>query len=102
MSKSKVYHRDPLSNPFGEERIGFRLPTESSFQLVAEVDSLDLNKVFELTNHIDHDWTENSEVNLISNRTPRSTSVGDVIVVEDKHFLVEPVGWKEVPESILG
>ena len=85
-----------MSNPFGQER------TEASFQLVAEVDSLDLNKVFELTNHIDHDWTENSEVNLISNRTPRSTSVGDVIVVEDKHFLVEPVGWKEVPESILG
>jgi hypothetical protein len=98
MSKSKVYHRDPLlPNPFDNQE-----QTGINFKLIAEVDSLDLDDIFKLTNHIDHDWTENSEVSLIVNKPLRSTSIGDVVVIEDKHFLVELFGWKEVSKSILG
>lgn len=61
---------------------------------VAEVDSNDREKAFELTNHTDHDWTRNKEVTpLVSN--PRSTSVGDVFEIDGKFFMVASRGYKE-------
>ena len=40
-----------------------------------------IDKIFFLTNHVDWDWTTNAEIkHLASKNTPRSTSVGDMIL----------------------
>ena len=51
------------------------------FDLVAVVMAAGLNQVYRDTNHIDRDWTENASI-LRRNPavSPRSTSVGDVIL----------------------
>lgn len=59
---------------------------------------LGLNKVFELTNHIDHDWTENPGVTAIDPQARhRSTSVGDLIcdITNSKAWVVAAVGFVE-------
>jgi hypothetical protein len=54
------------------------------------VDTLDI--AYEKTNNINHAWTENSEVT--AHVSPcRSTSVGDVIVVEGIYHIVSRVGF---------
>ncbi len=62
---------------------------------VAEVDSNDREKAFELTNHLTHDWTTNSEVTPLVPR-PRSTSVGDVMEIDGKFYMVANCGYKEI------
>lgn len=49
---------------------------------VADVETDDVGRVFELTNSIDRPWWENAEVTFLMGRDggARSTSVGDVIV----------------------
>jgi len=67
------------------------------FQKVAHVLAENLDEVFELTNHIDHDWTKNENVfvnpHLINQ--PRSTSVGDLIFDTENgvFYQVDPVGF---------
>lgn len=61
---------------------------------VADVDALE--DAFRLTNHIDDPWWENEGVTLT--KESRSTSVGDVIVVErgdtsEAIYGVSPVGF---------
>ena len=59
------------------------------FEKVAEVETdYGLEAVFEVTNHIHHDWTNNPEVKWKkgSGANTRSTSVGDVIVDEEGRF----------------
>lgn len=63
----------PEANP------DLRLPWPDAFEPVAIVASEDLDLAFEKTNHIDHAWRENAEVEALSDRC-RSTSVGDVIL----------------------
>jgi len=53
------------------------------------------DEAYVLTNHHSGSWWENDGVTLIGEKT-RSTSVGDVIVVGDRAFLVAPVGFKEI------
>ena len=65
------------------------------FRKVADLVTGDLDDVFEKTNHIDHDWTENSEIVWHADRV-RSTSVGDVIIGEkQKRYFVDSCGFKE-------
>jgi hypothetical protein len=98
MPRSKVYHREPLAHPFGKDE------TKCSFELVAEVESNDLDTIFQLTNHIDHSWTENDGVRVLTDHRLRSTSVGDVVWLqtEDEFFVCESVGWKKASPEILG
>ena len=58
-----------------------------------------LEQVFTLTNHIDHPWTDNSEVVWLATSRIRSTSVGDVIVSceSGQAWLVMPIGLQELP-----
>jgi hypothetical protein len=58
-----------------------------------------LEQVFTLTNHIDHPWTDNSEVVWLATSRIRSTSVGDIIVSSEsgQAWLVMPVGMQELP-----
>lgn len=76
-------------------------PTKAHYKMAAEVQIEDdlpieqqLDKVFELTNHIDHDWTHNPEIIWHADRV-RSTSVGDVILDSRgaRHF-IDSFGFK--------
>jgi len=71
-------------------------PTPSfpdAYELVANVDTDDLDAAFQLTNTIDCPWWDNEGVEVINKA--RSTSVGDIIVSEDgSRHLCENFGWK--------
>lgn len=58
----------------------------------------DLGELFEKTNHIDHDWTENDCVRVFHKRTGnsvRSTSVGDLALnmTTMSLFICKSSGW---------
>jgi|TARA_R110002111_G_C5691759_1_gene344858 hypothetical protein len=49
------------------------------------------------TNTINSAWWRNEEITpMFAGNSCRSTSVGDVVVVDEKKFECEPVGWKEL------
>ena len=60
-----------------------------------------LGQVFALTNHIDQSWTENPEVVWHTPVPVRSTSVGDVIVSQQRAraWMVLPFGLQELAED---
>jgi hypothetical protein len=60
---------------------------------VAEVDSESLEEIFELTNHINHSWTQNKKVTVVTRNSVRSTSVGDLVLINGKYFVCEATGW---------
>lgn len=66
------------------------------YNLVAIVDSEMLEKVFELTNHIDSPWWDNDSVEVVGDNHHRSTSVGDIVVTVEGTFRCENMGWKEL------
>ena len=68
------------------------------FALVAAVDAEAPGQVFQLTNHIDSDWTTNPGVTLAANvRRARSSSVGDVFVdvATGVRYAVDGIGLTE-------
>lgn len=72
----------------------------TTVRLAAEVATSDLDKAFELTNHIDHNWTENPNVTVINKgKLVRSTSVGDVLIYGDKCCVVESEGFRELSKE---
>jgi hypothetical protein len=68
------------------------------YDVAGEVDTDNLDEVYELTNTITGPWWENAGV---KNAKPtRSTSVGDIVVTsKDVVFLVLPVGWQEIGKA---
>ncbi len=65
----------------------FELSTEfDAVALIETKDVLPLDTVlgwaFDLTNHVDQNWWENEKVKLL--KQSRSTSVGDVMILEDE------------------
>ena len=87
----KVYHaKEPT---FG---IGGNPVFPDEYQHVATVRCSRLEDVFRLTNHIDHDWTKNNEVEWSGGWT-RSTSVGDVVIDETgETHICEVIGWQQL------
>jgi hypothetical protein len=63
------------------------------YELVAEVESDELEVVYEFTNHIHQEWWKNEGVKLV--KESRSTSVGDVVEINGKRFLCGMTGWVE-------
>ena len=56
-----------------------------------------LEEAFMKTNTINSAWWRNEEITpMFAGNSCRSTSVGDVVVVDEKKFECEPVGWKEI------
>lgn len=90
----KVYH---VIEPTFRPTVPKDFP--NGFELVAElvIDSYEignLEKVFELTNTIEHPWWNNKEVKV--HRKTRSTSVGDVVQTEEGRFyLCDAAGWTQ-------
>lgn len=86
----RVYHAVNFVWPVSEDPPAGTL---TKYVLVAEVETDDLERAYELTNHTDEDWTLNSEVRAFA-PSCRSTSVGDMIVTpDDEAYLVLPVGF---------
>jgi len=71
---------------------GLKFPLD--YECVAMIESTSLEEIFRLTNHINHPWWENDEVEV--RKKGRSTSVGDVVVMPDNKtlYLCLPMGWK--------
>ncbi len=69
---------------------------EREYNLVAVVDSANLDDGFTSTNHIESDWQENDNVTALPGRH-RSTSVGDLIVsADDVTYVVEGTGFAKL------
>jgi hypothetical protein len=70
--------------------------TPDNYELVAEVDTIDLDEVFRVTNHIDEPWWNNPEVKWHKPQS-RSTSVGDVVTDgASKSFRCDMAGWSDI------
>ena len=95
LKKYLVYHCINETEMFREDAQLWQA-ADQNYQLVAEVEAAGLAEVFRLTNHIDYDWTENAGVRLCSNVPVRSTSVGDVITMDECAWLVKGSGFVQL------
>jgi len=85
----KVYHNSDFVDFFFTRSF-----EKSTFTHVADVDTNDLNVAYEKTNHWERSWQENAEVTP-KNEKARSTSVGDVLVVEGPVvYVVASIGFQ--------
>ena len=93
----KVYHtKDFMLNSLLHFDVDGYVPDKDDYKEVAVVDCNELGNVFELTNHIDHAWTENPECKVLSEKC-RSTSVGDLVYDrKNKLYMCDSIGWEEV------
>lgn len=74
------------------------LINQGMYQKVALVETKDLDKAFELTNHIDQDWTENKGVTPLKLMN-RSSSVGDIFVLDNEAYIIKSLGFEKLPEN---
>ena len=87
----KVYHTKNWNSYWSFGTIGSRFPKD--YMLVAEVESDNLDDVFQLTNHIESDWTKNKGVRATLSGQ-RSSSVGDLFIdAKGDVHLVASVGF---------
>ncbi len=71
------------------------------YEPVAFLEVASLGEAFEVSNHINSDWTENRQVvQLLGGKQLRSTSVGDMLETSEGLFVVAPLGF--VPWSREG
>ena len=92
----RVFHDKEMGlnhNYFGKND-----PKVEDLVLTAEVDTEDLEKAFELTNHIDANWWENEGVTHHKG-SRRSTSCGDVMELKGNYFVVASAGFRELPNK---
>jgi hypothetical protein len=64
------------------------------YQLIAETETDNLEKAFELTNHISCAWWDNEGVTTV--KKSRSTSIGDIIITNEGKFICYTNGWKKI------
>lgn len=104
----EVYHFDMSKAVHNGKDLYFIRPQEKDvvelveqglYNKVAEVKTNDLDKAFELTNHIDREWQSNHAVTSFSDKA-RSTSVGDLCVKNDEVFVVSAIGFEKMPETL--
>lgn len=67
----------------------------SLYSLVATVNTNDLDEAFELTNHLDKNWSENDKVDAVSSSV-RSTMVGDLMEIDEEFYIVLALGFKKL------
>jgi hypothetical protein len=68
------------------------------YQKVARISVYDLNQAYYLTQNIDNDWTENSLVDTLVDRC-RSTMVGDIFMFRGTMYMVDQIGFTEMPNQ---
>ena len=98
-----LHHKNPTHRLDEEHKLddGY-LVSMSDYVHVAIVQNVNsLGEVFELTNHIDHDWTKNDRVTLFNKNATvnsiRSTVVGDMALnLETLELMIcGPIGWEK-------
>ena len=97
-----IYHRIKLysgSEVRGDHPIAAgQLGWPGEYHLVARVKAENLEGAYAKTQHIDHPWHDNPEVETL--RFSRSTSIGDVIQDESGGFwVVASFGFSELTYS---
>lgn len=107
---ANIYHIDYPKNEDRDLALDIRFsPIEANvkqalqanlYKKVAEVDSNDLEKIFELTNSIDNYWGENKGVKLITPEN-RSTSVGDLVELDGELHVVASMEFKKLSDELL-
>lgn len=56
-----------------------------------------LEEAFIKTNTVNNAWWKNEEVTtMFAGNACRSTSVGDVVMIDEKKYRCENAGWKEI------
>lgn len=94
MAKITVWHaRKPT---WGSNDPAF---TQDNFELVATLEGERPDDGYEATNHIDCPWWENEGVTLVGEPNQRSTSVGDVVVVDGVAHRCLFAGWSLVSQE---
>lgn len=98
MKMALVFHAIDFK-PFGSKETHVNL-TEYKVVGVVRVGDDDhnvvLNAAYELTNHIDRNWTENEDVVELGRGNKRSTSVGDLIWIDADMYRVASFGFDKV------
>jgi hypothetical protein len=79
------------------------LPDPAKLTLVARVDTNELDDAYRLTNHIDSDWQENPGVEAVGDagKGARSTSVGDVLEMNDGYWMVASFGFTPMKKVLV-
>jgi hypothetical protein len=67
-----------------------------AYTLVAIVVGESLDDAYQDTNHVDCDWWDHTSVTLVGEPTHRSTSVGDVVVMDGVPYRCGSVGWETI------
>jgi hypothetical protein len=71
----------------------------AAFRCGAESDAEFCDMAFEATNSIDYHWSENDGIETKEPYSKRSTSVGDLIWIETKIYMVANFGFKLVKDT---
>ena len=98
--KATIYH---YRDADGRMYFGCGEPWDgAALTKVAEVEASDLDDAYMRTNHIESDWTLGEGVELVpfsgrrGENRHRSTSIGDVIIFNDRSYVVETCGFGEL------
>ena len=90
----RIYHTTNWNSDWSFGRVGSRFPKD--YKLVAQVDTESLDDAFQLTNHIESDWTANQGVQAVAGGQ-RSSSVGDIFILSSgEAHLVASIGFLKV------
>ncbi len=63
---------------------------------VANIDILDLEKAFYLTQNLTDSWIKNKEIVPVINELQRSISAGDVFEYADTFYFIDMIRFKEI------
>jgi len=89
-----VYHNKNFLD--SKYQFGEAVPTDEELELVAYVNTDEIETAFMLTNHIECAWWENREVKAVKTEV-RSTSVGDVCIKDNGEKLIcRGIGWDKI------
>lgn len=84
----------------GAPNVVAELYTMGMYKKVGTVMCSDLNAAFNLTQNTDrHSWTQNRGVGPVDDQPGgyRSTSVGDIIVLDNQPYVIRGVGFDPIP-----
>lgn len=96
---AQVFHADTSAvRESGRSAFDGEAEWPGEYNLVALVETEEVDVAYELTNHISRPWWDNPGVERVGPET-RSTSTGDVVVVGNRGFKCESCGWSEFEVS---
>lgn len=92
---AKVYHVKDTKEGLPSNHPKFPYDYEWVADVEASVED-NLDDIYRLTHHTDHNWTTNKEVILFNTEDedgPRSTCVGDIIKLDKSYYICRRSGW---------